>query len=176
MSNQYSAGNETRGKRPIPWLWLAFGALLSIGAIILLVSLTTNYLFAAPDDTLVEQDPTVIRLTAPPMPSATVVAVLPTAAVRPTTTPVPTIDVSVAPAELTPGYYAQVVETGGVGVTVRNGPSTRNVPVVIAAEGAVVIVLEGPTDADSLLWWRVRLPNGDEGWAAGDFLTPVAAP
>jgi hypothetical protein len=83
---------------------------------------------------------------------------------------------AVAPPELTVGYYAQVVETGGVGVTVRNGPSTANVPVAVAAEGAFVLVLEGPTPGGAYQWWRVRLPDGTEGWTAGDFIIPAAAP
>ena len=68
------------------------------------------------------------------------------------------------------------METGGVGVTVRNGPSTANIPVTVAGENSVVQVIEGPTPGGEYQWWRVRLPDGTEGWVAGDFLAPAAAP
>jgi len=78
--------------------------------------------------------------------------------------------------ELTVGYYARVGDTGGVGVTVRNGPSTRNLPVTVAAEGSSLLILDGPTAGGDYDWWQVRMPNGTEGWAAGVFLVPSAAP
>ena len=61
-------------------------------------------------------------------------------------------------------------------MTVRNGPSTANIPVTVAGENSVVQVIEGPTPGGEYDWWRVRLPDGPEGWVAGDFLSPAAAP
>ena len=37
-------------------------------------------------------------------------------------------------------------------------------------EGTVVTVLEGPVEADGYEWWKVRTPDGDEGWAAATWL------
>ena len=100
----------------------------------------------------------------------------PTPTIAPTATTAATPDLSVAPPEVSVGYYAEVVNTGGVGVTIRNGPSTSNLPVIVSAEGSILLILEGPTAGGDYEWWRVRLPDGTEGWAASDFLVPSAAP
>lgn len=168
------AGKEARG--PIPWLWLAMGSVVTLVGLGILVWLLSGYLTRLPDDASAALAPTIIQLTAPPLPSATVAVNPATPTVAPTATTAATPDVSVAPPEITVGYYAQVVETGGVGVTVRNGPSTANQPVVVASEGSILEVLEGPTPGGAYQWWRVRLGNGTEGWVAGDFLVPSAAP
>ena len=171
----YSNDPKSR-KQAVPWLWLGLGAVLSLliagGLLLLLV----NFLAQPPEQTRAGQDPTIIRLTAPPIPTATPMLLQPTLTVAPTSTPVPTVDPAFAPPEVTAGFYAVVVDTGGVGVRLRNGPSTRNVPVSLAAEGTILFVIDGPEDADSRLWWNVRLDDGTEGWAAAEFLAPSAAP
>jgi hypothetical protein len=144
---------------------------LLVGGVLWLLSF-----LAEPPAETAALEPTIIVLTAPPRPPATPTVLRPTPTILPTSTPQPTIDVSVAPPEVTTGYYATVVETGGVGVTLRNGPSTRTVRVMVVPEGSRVFVLEGPTDADTYLWWRIRLEDGTEGWAVGDFLAPAAGP
>lgn len=163
-------------REPVPWLWLGLGALITLGLLIGGGVWLVNYLAVPPETATAALEPTIIVLTAPPRPTATPTVLRPTPTVLPTSTPQPTIDVSVAPPEVTAGYYATVADTGGVGVTLRNGPSTRNVRVMVVSEGARVYVLEGPTDADSYLWWRIRLEDGTEGWAVGDFLSPAAGP
>lgn len=159
----------------MPWLWLGLGALVTLVGLAVALSAILSYLTEPPAEQ-VALEPTIIVLTAPPQPTATATVLRPTPTVVATTTPVPTIDVSVAPPEITAGYYAAVANTGGVGVTVRNGASTRNVPVIVASEGSVLFVLAGPTDADNYRWWNVRLADGAEGWVVGDFLVPSAAP
>jgi hypothetical protein len=121
-------------------------------------------------------EPTVIRLTAPPRPTIFATELVPTITPAPTFTPVPTPDVAVAPPEITPGFYAIVVNTGGIGVTVRGGPGTSNLPITVAGEGSFLLVLDGPTAGGDFQWWQVRLADGTEGWVAGDFLEPAAAP
>jgi hypothetical protein len=135
-----------------------------------------DYLTELPEDVSALPEPTILRLTAPPVPTATAALNPPTPTVAPTATTASTPDLSVAPSEVTVGYYAEVVETGGVGVTVRNGPNTSNSPVAVSGEGSLILVLEGPTPGGAYQWWRVRLPDGAEGWVAGDFLVPAAAP
>lgn len=163
-------------REPIPWLWFGLGAVLSLALLIAGVAWLLSYLGEPPDPTVGALDPTIIVLTAPPQPTGTPIILQPTPTILPTSTPQPTIDVSVAPPEVSAGYYATVVETGGVGLTLRNGPSTRTVRVMVVPEGSLVYVLDGPTDADSFLWWQIRLTDGTEGWAAGDFLAPSAGP
>ncbi|MCB9418435.1 MAG: SH3 domain-containing protein [Ardenticatenaceae bacterium] len=162
-------------KEPVPWLWLGGGIIITLIGLGLSILLLRSFLLREPL-AVTPVEPTIIVLTAPPSPTWTPLAevVLPT--VQPTFTPVPTPDVAVAPETITVGYYAQVVNTENVGVTVRGGPSTSNAPLTVANEGVVLLVLDGPVEANDFLWWEVRLPDGTEGWVAGDFIEPVAAP
>jgi hypothetical protein len=41
-------------------------------------------------------------------------------------------------------------------------------------DGTQLQVLEGPEAADGYEWWKLRTDDGLEGWAAGDWLVPVA--
>jgi hypothetical protein len=108
------------------------------------------------------------------MPTATQAVVLPT--VVPTFTPIPTPDNATAPDELTAGFYAQVANTEGTGVRMRGGPSVNNISLLVVPEDTVALVIGGPTENDGFLWWQLQLEDGTEGWAAGDFLIPAAAP
>lgn len=160
----------------VPWAAVGLGVLVTIIGLVIMGWFLGNFLTQQPDEMSAEIAPTIVRLTAPPIPTATISSNPPTPTIAPTATTMATPDLSVAPAELTVGFYARVGDTGGVGVTIRNGPSTRNLPVTVAAEGSALLVLEGPTAGGDYQWWRVRLLDGTEGWAAGDFLVPSAAP
>jgi hypothetical protein len=94
----------------------------------------------------------------------------------PTFTPIPTPDNALAPEEITVGFYAVVANTDGTGVRVRGGPSVSNISLLVVPEETFVLVTDGPTENDGFLWWQVQLEDGTEGWAAGDFLLPAAAP
>ncbi len=160
----------------MPWVWLGLGVLTTIIGLSVLIWSLSNYLTQPPDETSVSSGPTVIQLAAPTLPAAIAPTSPPTPTVAPTATSIATPDLSIAPPELTAGYYAQVTDTGGIGVTVRNGPSTSNQPVGVAGEGTVVLVIEGPTPGGEYEWWRIQTADGTSGWAAGDFLRPSAAP
>ncbi len=121
--------------------------------------------------------PTVIQLTAPPSRTPTaepVRVVTPTPIIS--QTPEATTDSSIAPEIVSVGYYAQVSNTGGAGLSLRGGPSTDNVALFLAPEGAIVLILEGPSDGSGFTWWKVLLDDGTEGWMAAQYLVPVAAP
>jgi hypothetical protein len=166
----------SRRQAPVPWVWLGLGVLTTLIGLGALAWSLSVYLTLSPDEATTGLGPTIIQLTAPTVPVATIPVNPPTPTVAPTATTAPTPDVSVAPPEITVGYYVQVVDTGGIGVTVRNGPSTSNQPVAVAAEGSIILVVEGPTPGGAYQWWRVQLADGTMGWAAGDFLRPSAAP
>ena len=163
-------------QRAKPWLWLGLGTLITVIGLALILWALAGFLSQPPEQTSAGLEPTIIRLTAPPVPTATVAVFVAPPTAAPTATSQPTPDLSVAPSQVTAGYYASVVETDGVGVTVRNGPNTSNAPITVAGENSTVLVIEGPTPGVSYQWWRVRLPDGTEGWVAGDFLSPAAAP
>jgi hypothetical protein len=160
----------------VPWLWLGLGVVVTAVAIGLAFFLANLFLTRPPLTAGALPEPTIVRLTAPPSPTPSLTPALPAPTTAPTFTPIPTPDVAVAPEEVTPGYYAVVANTDGIGVTVRGGPSTNNVRLTLASEGAIVFVLSGPAEGSDRLWWEVRLGDGTEGWVAADFLEPTAAP
>lgn len=162
-------------KEPIPWLWLGLGVLVTIVGIFVAIWLANALLVREPLSAPLPT-PTVIRLTAPPSPAASSTPMRVTPTPIPTLTPAPTLDLANPPGEITVGYYAAVVNTGGNGVTVRGGPSTDNVRLLTAAEGRVMLVIGGPESGGEFTWWEIRLDDGTEGWVAGDFLSPVPAP
>lgn len=162
-------------KEPIPWPWLGGGVLITLIGLVVSILLLRAFLLREPL-AVSPAEPTVIILTAPPSPTWTPLPAVAVPTAQPTFTPMPTPDVAVAPDTITPGFYAVVVNTDNVGVTVRGGPSTSNAPLTVAAEGSVLLVLDGPEEANDFLWWQVRLDDGTEGWVAGNFIEPVAAP
>jgi hypothetical protein len=162
-------------REPIPWLWLGLGVLVTGLGIVLALALVNSFLAREPLTTSLPP-PTVIRLTAPPSPVPSPTVMRPTPTPIPTFTPAPTRNLAVPPEEITVGYYAAVSGTRLAGLTVRGGPSTSNVRVMRAPEGTLMLVIGGPEESDEFTWWQVRLLDGTEGWVAGEYLAPAAAP
>jgi hypothetical protein len=89
------------------------------------------------------------------------------------TVTLPTVSTEVVPppdTEIRPGVTVVVQGTGGLGLRVRAEPSTQGRQVASAGEGDALTVIEGPREADDHTWWKVRTGEGEEGWAAGEFL------
>ncbi|MDX1687969.1 MAG: SH3 domain-containing protein [Candidatus Promineifilaceae bacterium] len=159
----------------VPWLWLGLGVVVTIVGIVLALALVNALLEREPLATTLPT-PTIIRLTAPPTEAPTPTVDRPTPTPIPTLTPAPTRDLSNPPDEIEIGYYAAVSGTGTAGLTVRGGPSTDNVRLLRAAEGTLMLVIDGPEEGGDFTWWQVRLLDGTEGWVAGEYLAPAAAP
>jgi hypothetical protein len=177
-----SSGRTPRTREPIPWLWLLGGIVVAAVAIWGAIEMAGNMLLREP---LAVQgslqgtppsEPIVIRLTAPATLEPSPTPVLPTPTPIPTLTPLPTPDRSEVPTEITVDFYAEVINTDGIGVSVRGGPSTANVRVEIAAEGSVLLVVGGPVEGDGFTWWQVQLGDATQGWVAGNFLRPAPVP
>ncbi len=167
---------EPQGKEAIPWLWLLLGLAATILGCIAAWSLVSGWLFQPPAEAGGPTQATIIVLTAPPSPTAVPTgSVVPPTAI-PTFTPIPTPDTAVAPEAITAGFYAVVANTDGLGLTVRGGPSTKNVVITVVDEGQSLLILDGPQEAEEFVWWQVRLDNGLEGWAVENFLEPSALP
>jgi hypothetical protein len=160
---------------PIPWLWLGLGVLVTIVGLAIAAVLLAVFLFRQPLQVSLPT-PTIIRLTAAPGMAATSTPRLPTPTPIPTFTPPATPDLSIAPEVITVGYYAAVANTDNIGVSLRGGPSTDNIRLELVPEGEAILVIGGPEEGSGFIWWQVRLANGTEGWVAGDFLVPSAAP
>ncbi len=166
---------NNRDKEPVPWAWLGGGVLVALVGLLIGWLVINAFLLRPPLDVLAVS-PTIVVLTAPPSLVPTETPILPTATFIPTLTPIPTPDAAVVPLEIMIGFYAKVANTDGIGVTVRGGPSVNNASIVIAAEGDVVLIIDGPAEGNDLLWWQLQLDDGTEGWAAGDYLVPAAMP
>jgi len=162
-------------REPIPWLWLGLGVIVTIIGLGVAYGIITAALSREPLP-VAPIEPTIIVLTAAPSPMPTATQDLPTPTVLPTATAVATPDYDLVPEELTIDFYAEVANTDNVGVTVRGGPSTNNARVTVAPEGAVVLVLDGPEEANDFLWWHIQMEDGTDGWAVSNYLIPAARP
>ena len=113
------------------------------------------------------------------VPSATIALLTPAAAVTPTATiqlptgglqtPTPFVDIM-------PGATILVQGTLGAGLNLREQPTTYAKIVSNAKEGAALVVLEGPKESDGYVWWKLRTPDGKEGWAAANWLVLKTGP
>jgi hypothetical protein len=74
--------------------------------------------------------------------------------------------------EIRTGGYVQVRGTAGTKLRARSGPGTSYQVVTRFAEGAQLLVLEGPVEADGYTWRKVRGDRG-EGWCADRWLVPI---
>lgn len=158
-----------------PWIGLFLGLLVTIFAAYIAFQLVNRFIDTIP----LRQDPAeanVIVLTAPASPTPTLTPSLEEPTTIPTLTPEPTQDNASAPESVQVGFYASVSNTDGVGVTIRGGPSTDNVRLLVAQEGALVFIVDGPAEGSGFTWWQVRLDDGTDGWMAADFLVPADAP
>lgn len=112
-----------------------------------------------------DERPTAIVVTVTPSP------IVPTATTQPEATASPT------PEGLYIGGYARVQGTQGDALRLRADPGLQTTTLKTVAEGTLLEVLEGPSDADDISWWRLRDLNDDaEGWAAQQFLVQSGPP
>jgi hypothetical protein len=105
--------------------------------------------------------------------SPTYEVIVPTAAVTPTATAVLPISVTLSPpvfTEIAPGAHVVVQGTRGIGLNLRASASTAARILENVKDGVVLLVLEGPQQADGYTWWKVQTQQGKEGWAAGQYL------
>jgi len=64
----------------------------------------------------------------------------------------------------------KVKGTLGAGLNLRAEPATSARLVGNAKEGSELLVLEGPEEGADFVWWKLRAPDGTEGWGAADWL------
>ncbi len=87
-------------------------------------------------------------------PTATATSTTP----QPTITPTPVV------------CRGNVEGSGSSGIYLRDAP--QGAEVVIIDEGTLLTILpDAPVDAGGIIWRKVRLVGGEEGWAAADFIT-----
>lgn len=117
-----------------------------------------------------------IRVTPAASPSPQSVRAAPTATPPPPTTPTisvqPTRPPTAAPtatltpvAGLAPGKSARVTASGGINM--RDIASANGKLVTRVAPNAVVVIKDGPKDAEGYTWWQIDDGIGNVGWVAG---------
>jgi len=67
------------------------------------------------------------------------------------------------------GQTAVIFNTGGDGVRLRTDPSMSASVITMIAEGAIVLITNGPKDADSVTWYQVQYA-GQSGWVDADYI------
>ena len=105
----------------------------------------------------------------------------PTAVVWTTTpTPISTAAPTPTPALILPGTLGvgtrlEVIGTGGVGVSIRADAHTNGERLDVADEGDTLLIVAGPEEADGYTWRFLRDESNTarEGWAVGDYLSPI---
>lgn len=63
------------------------------------------------------------------------------------------------------GGQARINTTAGDKLNVRTDAGRSFELVTQLVPGVIVTVIEGPVAADNLTWWKIRTPDGLEGWA-----------
>ncbi len=93
-----------------------------------------------------------------------------------TTTPAGTA--TVPPGQIGVGGYVQITGTQGAGLRIRSAPGQSSDTVFLGEESETFQVKDGPQQADGYTWWYIVAPYDTQraGWAAADFLAPVASP
>jgi hypothetical protein len=164
---------QARRRRVIlpPWALLAI-----LVALVILVCASLVLIIRAIRGGGEEELPTplpTVTAAAPAPATATVTLLTPTSAITPTNTvvlPIESQEPTQPPTEIGPGALVIVEGTVGAGLNLREQPTTYARVVGNAPEGTVLTVLEGPRDADGYVWWRLRAPDGAEGWGAANWL------
>jgi hypothetical protein len=163
---------QARRRRVIlpPWALLAILVALVILVCVSLV-LIIRAIRGGGEQELPTPLPTVTA--AESLPTATVTLLTPTSAITPTDTvvlPIDTPEPTRPPTDIGPGTLVIVQDTAGAGLNLREQPTVYARIVSNVEEGTVLTVLEGPSEADDYVWWRLRAPDGAEGWGAANWL------
>ena len=119
------------------------------------------------------------RLRPLPLPTSTA-TILPTATAGPTSvaTSTPTVTATATETPVPVVMVGATVEVRGTGsdqLRMRAGPGLNQELLLTVPDGTRLLVIEGPEQADGYNWWKARTEDAQEGWAASDWLVPVAA-
>ena len=97
-----------------------------------------------------------------------------------TPTPEPTSpgQVPVPAGNIVVGDYVQVTGTEGDGLRLHITPGVSSESPYVALEAEVLLVKDGPVDADGYMWWYLQDPYTQDavGWGVSNYLAVVQNP
>jgi hypothetical protein len=192
-------GEEEEGyfdEKRFPRVWLLSMGILSVILVVGVVALAFLALFQPPPTPTLDLSPTEVSVLSPtegpalsptegqalspstfvPLPGEEAEATPTPVRVQSTLVPSPSTSMPVpaVPQEIAIGVYVQVSGTAGGDLSFRAGPGTNYARLKIVAEGSVLKVLDGPSEADGYVWWQLQdLSDGMVGWAVADYLEPT---
>ena len=120
----------------------------------------------------------IVRVPGELAPTATVELIMPTDLVTgdaTATVVIPAAETELAsPGGIAPGVVVVVKGTGKAGLNLRAKPSKSAGIIVTMPEGTELTVVQGPEEADGLVWWKLSTSDAKAGWGAADFLVVKA--
>lgn len=159
----------TRRRRPpieLFNIWSCSGILIIAGCLLVVTLVSIGWFARRPSEQagFVPADLTIIA------PSTS------TATAAPTPTPAGTATVPAG--QIGVGGYVQITGTQGAGLRIRSAAGQSSDTVFLGEESETFQVKDGPKQADGYTWWYIVAPYDSQraGWAAADFLAPVAPP
>ncbi len=157
----------------VPW-WLLLGAVVFSG--LLFCSVWVLVLATRGDPAAVPTAAPLVHVTPAPPPTEILQVTAPPGDVT-QATPTATVPPP-PPGSLQVGGYAQVVGTGGDGLSLRVQPGINNTVNFLGLESEIFVVRDGPVEADGYTWWYLVNPYDDKhnGWAVQNFLQPSQGP
>lgn len=149
------------------------GALVT--ASVLLCGSLAAILFSKTPSTRSDNDTPAAVLTILPAPSST--PRISTSTPNPAS-PTPEASPTLLPGQIAIGVYVQISGTDGEGLRLRPLPGLDNQPLFLGYDAEVFLVMDGPQEADDLIWWFLSAPYDPQrtGWAAEDYLTTISPP
>ncbi len=78
-------------------------------------------------------------------------------------TPVPTTTAALP--------LGRIIDTDGMGVNLRDGPSMTGTIVTVVAEGTLVSLVGEITENDGFTWQAIQLENGRQGWVVARYIS-----
>lgn len=149
--------------------WSLIGALITVIVLLLVYSVMLRLIFPVPTSPIAEPTPIMLVINA-----ATSTSVIPVKT-NPGSFPTATIDPKKF-GGIAHGQYVQISGTGGDGLRIRSGAGTDKPPLFLGWEAEVFQVLDGPREANALVWWFLVSPSDEnrKGWAASSYLTIVS--
>jgi hypothetical protein len=135
-------------------------------------SSTPTQLFPATQEIQIEGSPSFTQ-TATMVMKATEAIVNTNTPVPPTPTETITPSPTIPAAPITVGGMVVVAGTEGLGISLRDGPSSEAVRIAILLDGSRSDVIDGPIPEGNLVWWQLRTLDGMEGWAVNRFLQGI---